>query len=320
MSVGATFTVHVVAVREEAEGIRSIELAAPEGGLLPTFTAGAHIDVHLSENMVRQYSLCNHPQERHRYVIAVMLDPQGRGGSRRIHSLTVGERLRISEPKNFFELSSSGKSLLIAGGIGITPILCMAQSLASVGRTFSMHYAARTRSCTAFSDQIRRSDFAQSVSYYWSREPDGKRLDFAHVLECSGPEDHLYVCGPRGFMEAALQTARAKGWPEQRLHYEFFTGEKVHLDTDSTFSVRLASSGKTFEIAPDKSVVDALAEAGVEIPTSCEQGICGTCLTGVLSGEPDHRDMFLTPEEQARNDKFLPCCSRSKSQELVLDL
>lgn len=320
MSAEPTITLRVASVREEAEDIRSIELVDPAGGNLPAFTAGAHIDVHLSDKLVRQYSLCNDPSERHRYLIGVLHDPQGRGGSRAIHELKVGDNVTVSPPRNHFELSNDGNSLLVAGGIGITPILCMAQSLASANRPFSMHYATRTRARTAFLETIDAASFAPSVSYYWSQETDGRKLDLATLLQSPKRDDHLYVCGPRSFIDAVIQTATEKGWPQARIHHEFFTGEVVRLDTDEAFTVQLASSGKTIRVFPDKTVVEALAQAGVEIPTSCEQGICGTCLTGVLSGEPDHRDMFLTPQEQACNDKFLPCCSRSKSRVLVLEL
>lgn len=320
MSAPQTIEVRVATVVDEAEDIRSFELIDPAGGLLPPFTAGAHIDVHLTNKVVRQYSLCNDPSERHRYVIGVLHDPQGRGGSRAIHEMKVGDAVRISAPRNHFELSSEGSSLLIAGGIGITPILSMAKCLSGSGRPFSMHYATRTRSRTAFMKQIGSSRYAPSVSHYWSEESDGEKLDLVQLLQSPAADAHLYVCGPRGFMDAVIRTAKDKGWPDACIHHEFFTGEVVALESDETFVVQLASSGKTIRISPEKTVVEALAEAGIELPTSCEQGICGTCVTGVIRGEPDHRDMFLTPEEQARNDKFLPCCSRSKSSVLVLDL
>jgi vanillate O-demethylase ferredoxin subunit len=320
MNAPQTIEVRVAAIVDEAEDIRSFELVDPAGGQLPPFTAGAHVDVHLTEKLIRQYSLCNDPTERHRYVIGVLHDPQGRGGSRAIHDLTVGDTVRISAPRNHFELSDQGSSLLIAGGIGITPILCMAKSLSSSGRAFSMHYATRTRSRTAFMEQIGASSYAPSVSHYWSEEPGGMKLDLVHLLQSPAADAHLYVCGPRGFMDAVIRTAKDQGWPDASVHHEFFTGEVVKLESDDAFTVKIASSGKTIQITAEKTVAEALLEAGVEVATSCEQGICGTCLTGVISGEPDHRDMFLTPEEQARNDKFLPCCSRSKSSVLVLDL
>ena len=320
MSAEQTIEVRVAAVRDEAEDIRSVELVSVDGGLLPAFTAGAHIDVHLGEKVVRQYSLCNSPQEQNRYVIGVLREAKGRGGSRAVHELKVGDRVFVSAPKNHFELNSQGNSLLIAGGIGVTPILSMAESLASAGRPFSMHYATRTRSRTAFMERISSPHLKPFVSHYWSQEPDSQRLDLEDLLRAPAEHDHLYVCGPRNFMDAVIETARNQGWPEVHVHYEFFTGEVVRLDSDGAFTVQIASSGVKISVAPEKTVVEALADAGINVPTSCEQGICGTCLTRVLGGEPDHRDMFLTPQEQACNDKFLPCCSRSKSSLLVVDL
>ncbi len=320
MSSELTIKVRVAAVSDEAEDIRSLELVSMDGSLLPAFSAGSHIDVHLSEKIIRQYALCNAPSERTRYVIAVLRDAQGRGGSAAVHELKVGDEILISAPRNLFELRTEGNSVLVAGGIGITPILSMAQSLAAAGRSFSMHYATRTRKRTAFLEKIRTSTFASSVSHYWSQEPGSQKLELEELLRAPKPDDHLYVCGPRHFMDSVINTASDMGWPEGNVHYEFFTGEVVRLDSDETFNVQIASSGQSISVGPEQTVVEALAAVGIEIPTSCEQGICGTCLTRVLRGEPDHRDMFLTPEEQACNDKFLPCCSRSKSKILVLDL
>lgn len=312
--------VRVAAIHEEAEGIRSFELLPAQGRALPPFKAGAHIDVHLNDKLVRQYSLCSDPSDLSRYQIGVLHDPQGRGGSRAVHDLKEGDTVFIGMPRNQFELADDGSSVLVAGGIGITPILSMAHSLVAAGRPFTLHYAARTRPRTAFKARLDEPCFAPFVSYYWSEEADSRKMDLGQLLSAPAADAHLYVCGPRSFMDAAIQAAKQEGWPEERIHYEFFAGDAMRLDSDGAFSVKLASSGRTIKIAADKSVVEALAEAGVEIPTSCEQGICGTCLTGVLGGEPDHRDVFLTPEERALNDKFLPCCSRSKSSLLVLDL
>jgi len=314
----SALALRVAKVVDEAQNIRSVELVDPEGSVLPAFTAGAHVDVHLGGGLVRQYSLCNAPSERHRYVIGVLNDPQGRGGSRAVHALGVGDTVRVGMPRNQFELLPDGRSLLIAGGIGITPILCMARSLEAQHRPFELHYATRTRANTAFMKELQASSFADSVFHYWSQEPDSARLDLTQLLARPSDGVHLYMCGPRSFMDAVLQTARDRGWPESQIHYEYFAADVVRLDADEAFEVRIASTGKTVEVANDETVVEALARAGIDIPTSCEQGICGTCLTGVVAGVPDHRDMFLTPEEQACNDRFLPCCSRSRSATLVL--
>ena len=213
MSSELTIKVRVAAASYEAEDIRCLELVSLDGSLLPAFSAGSHIDVHLSEKIIRQYSLCNAPSERTQYVIAVLHDPQGRGGSAAVHELKIGDEILISTPRNLFELRPEGNSLLVAGGIGITPILSMAQSLAAAGRPFSMHYATRTRKRTAFLEKIRTSALAPSVSHYWSQEQDGQKLELDHLLRAPKSDDHLYVCGPRHFMDAVIKTATERVIP-----------------------------------------------------------------------------------------------------------
>lgn len=317
----SVLTVRVARKAVEALDIVSLELVAADGAALPPFSAGSHVDVHLPNGITRQYSLCNDPGEAHRYLLCVLRDPASRGGSQAVHQLVSGgDELRISAPKNHFALAHEAKhSLLLAGGIGVTPILCMAERLAAMSATFEMHYCSRAPERTAFRDRIAASAFADQVHFHFDSDGPAQRLDLDALLADALPATHLYVCGPKGFMDAVLAGARSKGWVEERLHYEFFAGAAPVTDGQA-FEVRLASSGRTVAVGAGESVVAALAAAGVEIPVSCEQGVCGTCLTRVLSGQPDHKDMFLTPEEQARNDQFLPCCSRSKSPLLVLDL
>lgn len=306
----------------EAQDICIFELVALDGGRLPAFSAGSHIDVQLPGGTTRQYSLCNDAAESHRYMIAVLKDPSTRGGSRAMHELVhEGNVLTISRPRNHFPLAHAARhSILFAGGIGITPILCMVERMARVGESFELHYCTRSRDRTAFLERIRSSSFADRTQFHFDDGPPEQKLDIAGCLATPQPGLHLYVCGPKGFMDAVLGSARGNGWPEDQLHYEFFSAEPVKSDTDGAFEVQLASSGRVVIVAKDQSVVQALAQAGVEVATSCEQGVCGTCLTRVLEGEPDHRDMYLSPDEQAANDQFLPCCSRSKSPRLVLDL
>jgi vanillate O-demethylase ferredoxin subunit len=305
----------------EALDICSFELVDPEGGALPPFSAGSHIDVKVAPGLVRPYSLCNDPAERHRYVIGVLRDPRTRGGSKAMHDeLHCGDVIEISAPRNHFALAQGAqRSLLIAGGIGVTPILCMAEQLSTMGAAFEMHYCTRAPERTAFAERARASSFGDRVHFHFDNGAPEQLADFSALLAQHHAAAHLYVCGPRAFMDHVLDTARRAGWPEAQLHYEFFTVRAPRADA-SAFEVKLAKSGRILRIPGDRTVLEVLSEAGAELPSSCEVGTCGTCLTRVLEGEPDHRDFFLTPDEQAANDVFLPCCSRSKSACLVLDL
>lgn len=311
----------VVSRKNEAQDICSYELACVDDSALPGFSAGAHIDVHLPGGLIRQYSLCNHPEERHRYLIGVLKDPDSRGGSQCLHEqINTGDRLRISEPRNLFPLAHQARrSLLFAGGIGVTPILCMAERLAHSDADFEMHYCARSSERAAFVERIKNSSFADRVFLHFDEQPE-TALDAARVLAQPGENVHLYVCGPGGFMQHVLDSARAQGWQEDSLHREYFAATPADTSNDGSFSVKVGSTGQVFEIPADKTVVQVLESHGIDIAMSCEQGICGTCLTRVLEGVPDHRDLFLTENEQALNDQFTPCCSRSKSPLLVLDI
>lgn len=313
--------VQVVSRKTEAHGICSYELARLDESPLPAFSAGSHIDVHLPDGLIRQYSLCNHPDERHRYLIGVLKDPASRGGSQHLHEqINTGDRLQISEPRNLFPLADEARrSLLFAGGIGITPILCMAERLAHSNADFELHYCARSSDRAAFVERIRHSAFADRVFVHFDEQPE-TLMNTAQVLANPQPGVHLYVCGPAGFMQHVLDSARTQGWAEDRLHREYFAAAAIDSSHDGSFSVKVASSGQIIEIPADKTVVAVLESHGIDIPMSCEQGVCGTCLTNVLEGIPDHRDMFLTEEEQACNNQFTPCCSRSKSPLLVLDI
>lgn len=322
MSNVPTMSVRVARKQQEAEDIVSFELVAENGQSLPAFSAGSHVDVQLRGGVSRSYSLCNPPHENHRYLIAVLRDAASRGGSQAMHDgVHEGQLLQISAPKNHFELAHDAKRhLLLAGGIGVTPVLCMAERLANTGGAFDMHYCTRSLPRTAFHQRISSAAYAQQVQFHFDDGAPEQKLDLTALL--ARPEDgvHLYVCGPKGFMDAVLTTARDKGWPEAQLHYEFFAGAVVNTEDDASFEVQVASSGQIVIVPRDKTVVQALADAGIDVQMSCEQGVCGTCLTRVIEGIPDHKDLYLTPEEQAANDQFTPCCSRSKSARLVLDL
>jgi len=314
-------TLRIVAKTEEAEGICSFELAAAVGGELPRFTAGAHIDLHLGAGLVRQYSLCGDPAEAQRWRIAVLREPASRGGSRTMHEgLQPGDTVQASAPRNLFSLADEGHSLLLAGGIGITPLWAMAQVLHRAGRPFDLHYGARTAARMAFRPQIAEAPFARRVHTHVDDGPAAQRLDVEAVLKQAPAGSHLYVCGPGGFMDHVLGTARRLQWPEARLHREYFAAAPLDAAAGSAFELHLARSGQRCSVPADKTALEVLLAAGIAVPSSCEAGVCGTCLTRVLSGTPEHRDSYLTDDEHRANDQFTPCCSRARSAVLVLDL
>lgn len=317
-----TLALKVARKRTEAENVQSFELVDPAGKALPPFTAGSHIDVHVPGGKIRQYSLCNSAAETHRYLIAVMRAEPTRGGSKAMHEqVNEGDLIEVSVPKNHFPLVASVKrSLLIAGGIGITPILCMAEHLANVGADFNMHYFARSLARAAFAERIKRSRFAGRVTFHFAQDDQRQALDLAALLDAHDTETHLYVCGSGGFTNAVIDAALQRGWRGDHLHKEYFNAEHRQCDNNAEFDVTIASTGKTIRVPADKTVLAALADSGIHITASCEQGVCGTCVTRVLEGEPQHRDLFLSDNEKKRNDRFTPCCSRANSRTLVLDL
>jgi vanillate O-demethylase ferredoxin subunit len=312
----------VRARRFETSDIVSFELVDPDGGALPAFDAGAHIDIEAAPGVVRQYSLLNDPAERDRYVVGILRDPASRGGSVALHGVKAGARLKIAGPRNHFELAAGAhETLLLAGGIGITPLLCMARRLHAQGRAFKLHYCTRARSKTAFLTELARAPFADNVVLHFDDAGDEQRLNLPAVLAGLAPDAHIYVCGPGGFMGWCIDTATAAGIDDARTHREYFKGATpVAAAGDATFSVRLASTGAEFEVTPAQTILQVLRDNGVSMPASCESGVCGTCLTGVVSGTPEHRDCYLTKEERAAGDVILPCCSRAKSAVLVLDI
>lgn len=308
--------------RPVAEGICSFELIAAQGSL-PAFEAGAHIDVHIAPGLIRQYSLCNDPAEAHRYLIGVLNEPASRGGSRGMHeAVKVGDRLTIGTPRNLFALAPDAtRHVLIAGGIGVTPILSMAWRLHAGGAAFEMHYCARSPERAAFVDVIRAAPFARHVHFHFDSEPGQPRLDVPTVLGVPNAATHVYVCGPGGFMDHVLDSARQCGWVDSVLHREYFVAPSAtDVGCDQPFELELRRSGLLLQVPADVTALQVLEAAGVEVSSSCEQGICGSCLTPVLEGEPDHRDQFMTDAEHARNDQFTPCCSRAQGARLVLDL
>ena len=324
MSNGTPPTIDVRVARKtvEAEGVVGFELVAHGRGDLPPFEAGAHIDVHLPDGLLRQYSLCNAPAERHRYCIGVLRDPATRGGSALMHEAVFeGSSLRIGLPNNHFALHpEAAHHLLLAGGIGVTPLLAMAEQLSAAGASFALHYCSRSVARAAYLARLQSSPFAERVHFHFDDGLAAQKLDLAARLGTPEPRTHIYVCGPSGFLDAVRATARDKGWPDAQVHFEYFTGVAVHSATDRSFEVVLKRSGQVIRVEAAQAITEALAAHDVFIPVSCQQGVCGTCLTTVCEGEVDHKDLYLSPEEQAANDQILPCCSRSLSPRLVLDL
>lgn len=305
----------------QGQGILSFDLVAADGEPLSPFEAGAHIDVEVQPGIVRQYSLCNPPRDSAGvYRIAVLRESPSRGGSERIHQAwSEHQTVRVSRPRNTFALDEANERvILVAGGIGITPLLSMAHRLSELGRDFALHYCVKSRGHAAFADEIAASPFADRTTYHFSAGPGGKRFSFADIIGAGDGDTHVYCCGPSGFMDALAQAATAAGWPADHLHLERFSAHKD--PSDEAFTVVAHRSGKTFAIPGGKTVLEVLLEAGMDVESSCCTGVCGTCVTEVVSGTPEHRDMVLTEDEKASNQRMAICCSRSLTRTIVLDL
>lgn len=304
--------------RVAAQGIVTLELRDPQQRPLPAFTAGAHIDVHIGPQLTRQYSLCNAPDEADRYVLGVLLEPNSRGGSAAMHQrFSEGDTITVGAPRNNFPLAPAPRTLLFGGGIGITPLLSMAESLWRAGADFELAYCARSASHAAFLDRLSAAPYAARTRVHLDDGPPAQRLQMERLATENPLDTHLYVCGPKGFIDHVCRAAREHGWPEAHIHVEHFSATEPAAG--AALTVQIASTGQCIEVPSHESITTALERHGVSIPVSCEQGICGTCLTGVLSGEIEHRDGFLTADEQARGNQMTPCCSRGRGT-LVLDL
>lgn len=317
----------------QANGINSYELVHPEGHDLPPFTAGAHIDFHFRDGSVRQYSLCNDPIERHRYLIAVLREVNGRGGSQALHQRLHAQRLvSVGQPRNNFPLAEGARRhLLLAGGIGITPLKSMAHHLERTGGDYVLHYCTRVPEYTAFRDELAPLVEKGRAVFHFDGGVPANGLDIAGLLESREEGTHVYYCGPPGFM-AACERATAH-WPAVAVHCEYFSAAaspksflsnaEMEAAGDAAlgglgFQVKVASTGAVYIVPNDKSIVDVLAEHGIEIKTSCQAGLCASCKVRYLAGEVEHRDMVLDDDEHA--EYLTACVSRAKSSMLVLDL
>lgn len=320
----ALLDVLVQAITSEARGVLSLELRAADGGDLPAFTAGAHIDLHLPNGLVRSYSLVNPQGERHRYVVAVSLERNSSGGSQYLfeHQL-VGQTLKVSPPRNNFSLiEDATHSVLIAGGIGITPLYAMVQRLEEIGASWELHYGARDRASAAFREPLEALEAARSGRVHFNFDDEaGRMLDVARVVAGAPKDAHLYCCGPLPMLDI-FKGATADRDPDT-VHIEYFTAPEAtaaSAEAVDSFTVELSRSGKSFEVAKGDSILGVLLDNGVRAASYCEEGTCGTCLVEVLEGEPDHRDFILSERERASNRMMCICVSGSKSKKLVIDL
>jgi ferredoxin-NADP reductase len=309
-------TVKVHGVHRVADGVAAFELVREDGEPFPQWAPGAHIDVVIGEGLERQYSLCGDPADDKTWTIAVLREPESRGGSRRLHDeVAEGTSLAVRGPRNEFPLESSPRYLFIAGGIGITPLLPMVRALAAVGADWRLVYGGRRADSMAFVDDL--AQFGSRVTV-WPEDQLGL-IDLEAVLGEPADGVKVYCCGPGALIDAV--EARCAEWPPGALHVERFRPREGALDGERAgFQVRLDASGLTLDVGPDQSIAEVVEAAGVDIMTSCREGTCGTCETTVLDGVPDHRDSLLTEEEKAANDTMMICCSRSRTPLLVLDL
>lgn len=311
----------VHAVHDIADGVRLFDLRPSSGTTLPSFSPGAHIDVVLGDDVVRSYSLCNGCDEAGRYVIAIRRQEGGKGGSVLAHqTLTAGHAVVVRPPRNNFQLAEgAGRSVFIAGGIGITPIYAMIQHLEALGKPWELHYSSPGRGRTAFLAELQALEAKAPgrVHFHFDDEQHGAVLDLAPVLEVSRPGAHYYCCGPTGMLDAFERLTDR--FPGETVHLERFSSD-LPVSTEGSFEVEFRRLGKTVRVRDGETILAAAIEAGADVAFSCEEGVCGSCETHVIAGIPDHQDLVLSKHERETNTKMMICCSRSKTPKLVLDL
>ena len=311
------FDVQITGMRIEAEGVISLELQMPDGSALPAWTAGSHIDLVLPSGLTRQYSLCGEPGDTQRLRIAVLLEPNGRGGSREVHGLRLGQKVTIRGPRNAFELQPADSFLFVAGGIGITPILPMIHTAQRVNARWHLLYGGRSRASMAFVPELERLG-REHVEIRPADETGLLDLDAIVAKAAEGVQ--VYSCGPAALLDALTERFASAGLSE-RLHVERFSAAPAAAPVSGdTLRVILARSNATVDVPHDCSVMQALRDAGHDVPSSCEQGVCGMCETRVLGGTPDHRDMLLTESERQRGNVMMVCVSRALTPTITLDI
>lgn len=314
--------VEVKKVTQEAEGIRSFLLAKKGLFRLPAYTPGAHIDVHCGEGIIRQYSLCGDPTDRRHLMIAVRQVDPSRGGSELMHRVVQeGDHLEIGAPRNNFALDeTAAHSVLLAAGIGITPIIAMADRLHALGRSFELHYFSRASGHTAFRARLTQGSFADRVTFYEGLDVTRTVRALDDILARPVAGGKVYMCGPGPFMDRAVAAAQVR-WPQDAINLERFAAKPALAGAPiKPFDVELARTGVTLNVGADETILDVLETNEIEAAFSCEQGVCGTCVTDVLSGTPQHRDSFLSPGQRTSGNMMCICVSRAVGEKLVLDL
>jgi ferredoxin-NADP reductase len=309
--------VRLTAIRHAARDINLYEFQRPDGTPLPPCAAGAHIDLHLPNGLTRNYSLIEAGPDLATYTLGIKRDPASRGGSRLIHDeLRVGKTIKISAPRNNFPLEEdAAQTILLAGGIGIVPIWCMVQRLEELGRPWRLYYSCRSRPDMAFAQALEKMPAAQ---LHFDDQNGGRVLDLAGILAQTPKDAHVYCCGPTPMMQA-FEAAVAR-WPRAQIHVEYFTAKEQEPVRLGGFTVELARSGKEFFIPEGQTILDILLDDGIDLESSCENGICGSCEQQVIAGTPLHCDSILSEEERAENKRVMICCAGCKTDRLVLDL
>jgi phthalate 4,5-dioxygenase reductase subunit len=300
-----------------ADGIHMLEFRDAGGKPLPEFSAGAHIAIRAPNGLLRKYSLCNDPAERDRYLVAIKREANGRGGScNLIDNTKAGDELMVTAPVNDFALPQRAQDFLfIAGGIGITPIMAMIREVQRQGKRFRLFYCSRSPETTAFIDELSAPEFKDQVTIHYDQGDPGRSLDLRPILAERKNREHLYCCGPRPLMEAVR--TMTDHWSSTAVHFEAFSDAETHKPTDKAFKVRLARSGDVIDVPTTKTILEALRDHGLDVPSSCETGTCGTCRTKLLAGKADHRDLVLAEHE--RRDTIMICVSRARSDEITID-
>ncbi|NMO04563.1 oxidoreductase [Gordonia sp. TBRC 11910] len=309
------FDLRISALDRVSDGVLSIELTPLDDSALPAWTPGAHVDLILGPDLVRQYSLSGDPADHGRWRVAVLLTPDSRGGSRAVHeNLTVGDTIRVRGPRNHFVLAAAPSYEFVAGGIGITPILPMIAEAQAAGASWRLHYGGRTRASMAFTDEL--AQYGDKVTLV--PQDESGHLDLQAILGTPAADTLVYCCGPTPLLDAIESTCET--WPSGALHTERFAAQEVDTSGDSEFTVVFAQSGIEAKVPADKSVFTVARENDLSVLGSCLAGICGTCETDVLDGEVDHRDSVLDEDERAANETMMICVSRCRGPRLVLDI